>query len=384
MNMIIKYPRLHLSEWPFRIVPDQSFCTFMGDRTQLKNDIIFLLNSLSLQPASSIHLMWAWFGAGKTHTLKYIDYLCRTKFTGILPIYMEFPRAVKNFIDLYKIFIIRPVINLIDDIYSKIYGESLQEELQLDFPDLSNALKLHVAGTDEQQDIAIRWLRAECRSLKTLANIGVSKPILAAEEALKVTSWIFRLIFEGSRYLINTKNRILWMIDEFQRINDCRTSTKNEINSCLLSIFNRCPNSLSIIISFSGYPEEKSLPSWLSPEIKDRIGIDPPLLLPRLSDEEAYKFVKDVLGHFRDLASKVSIPFFPFSEESVHRVLSLIKEKAKESNRDDQPKPRTIMQFFDRVLKSAHPKLEKDEIKLIDVDFIDLVLKDVILPPEEE
>ena len=63
----MKYPHLGLVDWPFRVVPDESFYSFMADREQLVSDIRTLLRNLSRRSASSMHLMWAWFGAGKAH-----------------------------------------------------------------------------------------------------------------------------------------------------------------------------------------------------------------------------------------------------------------------------------------------------------------------------
>jgi len=104
MNMKVRYPHLHLVDWPFRTVPDESFYSFMADRTQLVSDIKTLLRNLSRRPSSSMHLMWAWFGAGKTHTLRHLEYLCKTQFTNIVPIYIEFPKSTKNFLDIYRAF----------------------------------------------------------------------------------------------------------------------------------------------------------------------------------------------------------------------------------------------------------------------------------------
>lgn len=82
----MKYPHLGLLEWPFRVVPDESFYSFMADREQLVSDIRTLLRNLSRRSASSMHLMWAWSGAGKTHTLRHMEYLCRNEFTNFVPI----------------------------------------------------------------------------------------------------------------------------------------------------------------------------------------------------------------------------------------------------------------------------------------------------------
>jgi len=386
MIMKVRYPHLHLVDWPFRIVPDESFYSFMADRTQLVSDIKTLLRNLSRRPSSSMHLMWAWFGAGKTHTLHHLEYLCKTEFTNIVPIYIEFPKSTKNFLDIYRAFISCIDIDTVNNAYLEVFTnpekDKIQKKLSFDFPDLSNALQLLYQGSPDQQEIVIRWLRTEYREKQILRKIGIVKPIQSAEDAIKVISWLIRLINLGGT-LSEEIRRVLWMIDEYQRIEKLRKPSIDEINSCLHSIFNKCPNGLSIIISFSGYPEEKRLPVWLSPEIKDRIGIEKPLLLPPLSMEEAFKFVEDILTHFRNPSSTLPDKYYPFGKEAIQKVIEIIEDKAKRSKRKDQPKPRTIMQFFDTVLREADPLIEDGKMKAIDQEFVSMVLKDVNLPEEE-
>lgn len=385
MNVKVRYPHLHLIDWPFRIVPDESSYSFMADRTQLVSDIKTLLRNLVRRPSSSMHLMWAWFGAGKTHSLRYIEYLCNTKFTNIFPIYIEFPKSTKNFLDIYKTFIGCIDINMLNSAYLEVFTstakDKIQRELDFDFPDLSNALKLLYLGSPNQQEIVIRWLRTEYREKRILKSIGVVRPIQTAEDAIKVMIWLVRLISLG-RSCSEGIARVLWMIDEYQRIEKLRNSVIEEINGCLHSIFNKCPNGLSIIISFSGYPEERKLPLWLSPEIKDRIGIEKPLLLPPLSSEEAFKFVEGILTHFKNTSSITLDEYFPFSMEAIQKVIEIIEDKAKKSKRKDEPKPRTIMQFFDTVLLKADLLIEDGKMKVIDQEFVSIALKDINLPEE--
>jgi len=383
MDSEIKYPHLHLTDWPFRIVPDEVSCSFMADRTQLSNEVRTLLRGLSRQPASSIHLMWAWFGAGKTHTLKHIEYLCKKEFTEVIPIYMEFPKGIKSFLDLYKSFVTVLDKETIEIAYYETFTNPKKEEiskrLKHDFPDLSSALMFLYQGNLQEQDIALRWLRAECKEKQSLKNIGILKPIQTAEDSTKVIEWLIRLInFGGSSS--GTIQRVLWMIDEYQRIKDLRRPVIDEINSCLHSIFNRCPNGLSIIISFSGYPE-KRLPEWLSPEIRDRID-KRHLLLPPLSKDEILTFVKDLLKHFRNPGSNVD-EYFPFDQEAVHVILKKIEDEAKKKKRQDEPKPRTIMQCFNMVLQEAEPLIEKGEIKVVTAEFANKVLERISLIEEE-
>ncbi|MCK4239855.1 MAG: hypothetical protein KAX33_12065, partial [Candidatus Lokiarchaeota archaeon] len=150
--MKIRYPHLQLIDWPFRIVPDENFYSFIADRTQLISDIKILQRNLSRRSSSSIHLMWAWFGAGKTHTLRHIEYLCKTE-KHIIPIYIEFPKTTKNFLDIYRNFISGIDIEMVNNAYLEVFTsqekEKIQKELDFDFPDLSNALKLLYQGSSD-------------------------------------------------------------------------------------------------------------------------------------------------------------------------------------------------------------------------------------------
>jgi len=382
--MSIEYPHLHLTDWPFRIVPDEFSCSFMADRIQLTSEVKTLLKNLSRQPTSSMHLMWAWFGAGKTHTLKYIQYLCNTEFTNIIPIYVEFPKASKNFIDIYKSFISSIDLEIVNNAYLEISTnpnkDKFFKDLNNDFLDLSNALKFLYQGNPQDKEIAIRWLRTEYKEKQILKNIGVARPIQTAEDAMKAISWIIRIINMNSSFPGEIQ-RILWMIDEFQRIEDLRKPVIDEINSCIHSVFNRCPNGLSIVISFSGYPEEK-LPEWLSPEIRDRLS-KRHFLLPPLSKDEALTFIKDVLKHFRNSSSNSSNEYFPFTHESTYAIIKTIEDMAEKCKRHDEPKPRTLMRSFHMVLEEADSMIESGQLKIIDSEFALRILKGVSLIEED-
>jgi hypothetical protein len=323
--------------------------------------------------------MWSWFGAGKTHTLKHIEYLCKKEFTSIIPLYIEFPKSSKNFLDIYRSFITVLDPSIIENAYYEVYTTSkdiLLKELFNDFYDLSNALQFLYQGKPQEREIAIRWLRTEYKEKQVLKNIGVVKPIQTVEDAIKVILWIIRLINLGAPTPVGTQ-RVLLMIDEFQRIQDLRKSVIDEINSCLHSLFNRCPNGLSIIISFSGYPGKK-LPEWVSPEIRDRLNRKH-LLLPPLSMEEALTFIKDVLNHFRDPSTDMANEYFPFTHESASFIIKMIDDQAKTQKVHDQPKPRTIMSTFHMVLQEADPLIESNQVKIIDSVFISRLLEGITL-----
>jgi hypothetical protein len=376
----VKYPHLKLSDWPFRVVPAEGFYSFIADREQLSKDVSDFLRNVSRREASSMHLMWAWLGAGKTHTLQHIAYRCRST-QGLVPVYTEFPKSVRGFLDIYKAFIAKIDLERVGDAYMEVYsnsgGDALHKELLFDFPDLVTAFRKLIGGNDHEQMVALRWFRVEVSELRVLRGIGINRPLGAAEDAVKLISWIVRLLAEASRLRSQGLLRVIWMLDEYQRIKLCRAPAQTEINGCVHALFNRCPNSLTILISFTGKPEEKKLPTWLSGEIRDRIGIEKVFLLPPLSNDEARQFVLDVLCHFRNPVGDRSEGFFPFTRDSVDHVLRVVKERA-------QMKPRSIMQFFNAVLEEAEPRMDASEIGAIEPPFVEAALKDRVIVDDEE
>ena len=379
---IVRSPHLHLTEWPFHIVPNEVLYPMVADRTELRKDVRTLLRNMSRKSTSSMHLMWAWFGAGKTHALHHITHLCQSEEHDIIPIYLEFPRATRRFLDLYRFLINGISLKVINDAYLEVFTSPLknniQIELQSDFPDLSNALLLLYQGKSSEQNTVLRWLRTEIRDVGTLRTVGIARPIATAEDAIRTITWLIRLISLGSSYSNSSYRRILWMIDEFQRIKECGLQVRNEICSCLSSVFNRCPDGLSIMISFTGRPEQKKMPSWLSEDIIDRIGIEKVLLLPPLATDDALVFVRDLLQYFRNPQFDNTNEFFPFSEETARTIIDVIHEKKAEL------KPRTIMQFFSAVLEEADIMIENGSLDVITPAFAQDVLKGRVFLDQEE
>ena len=85
---------LGLSAWPFNVVPVQDSRLLWADRKDLLNQIHRLVRRLSSHQSSTLHLVWADFGAGKTHTLLYLRQLALSdKGSGIFPVYTVLPRV---------------------------------------------------------------------------------------------------------------------------------------------------------------------------------------------------------------------------------------------------------------------------------------------------
>jgi hypothetical protein len=378
--MAKRFDHLGLTRWPFPVVPEREYCTFLGDRKQLRSDVGDLLASLARRDTSSIHLFWAWFGAGKTHTLFYLANTAsgmakNSDGNAFHVIYSEFPKSARSFVDLYRSFLTGLDMDTLIDAFLEVStcadSNRLRRELGLASLDLSNALQVMTSGQNQDQVTALRWLRAEPLPISEFRKIGISQRIGSVEEATRILSALIRLLMAAAQAQRRPGGRVLWLLDEFQRIERTGPRTLDEINTGLHSTFNACPNGLSLFLSFSGKPQS-NLPGWFSHELRDRIGRTKVMILPPMLSDEALIFVKDVLAQFRPPEFAHASPYFPFNEDSCKAIIDEIGQKG-------DIKPRAIMQAFSAALEEADRRLETGEMSIIDSEFAKQVLEERIV-----
>jgi len=73
------YDYLHLKNWPFNIVPDDESIKYWAGRKKLKQKVDQIIRRASRIPSSRLTLFWAWFGSGKSHTLRHIEWRCKNE-----------------------------------------------------------------------------------------------------------------------------------------------------------------------------------------------------------------------------------------------------------------------------------------------------------------
>ena len=369
------YPHLRLTRWPFPAVPQQEFCDFIADRRRLRDDIDGLLSTLARQDTSSIHLVWSWFGAGKTHTLFYLANRANSGNSStrrLRAVYSEFPKAARSFVDLYRAFAAGLDSDELIDAYLEIATAPSAREFERAMmgvsPDLITALRVLAMGTANDQITALRWIRGDALGTSEFRRVGIAQRIATSEEASRILAAIIHLFSLAAESAGRGISRVLWMLDEFQRIESLSPRLRQEVSTGLHSTFNAAPTGLSIVLSFSGKPEE-SLPSWLTPELRDRIGRTKVLLLPPMTEEEALGFVKDVLSRFRIPEYSAMDPFFPFTEASCRSIIEDI-------HTHEELKPRSIMLAFGAVLQEADRPIEQRKFETISPQIAKGVLRD--------
>ena len=223
---------LCLQRWPFVVVPEPALCDFIADREQFREDIEKLLRNLSRQNASSIHPMWSWFGAGKTHTLYYLSnraaQIHKQGTSNLRTIYSEFPRNPRSFVDVYKSFAAQLDREALSEAYLEICTSSEAARHERDLlsasSDLVSALKVLVIGEPVDQDLVMRWLRAEAIPVAECRKLGISKRITSSEDSSRILIAVVRMFGLCANSQNQTNSRLIWLLDELQRIEEafCR------------------------------------------------------------------------------------------------------------------------------------------------------------------
>lgn len=374
----MSYGHIGLTRWPFPVVPEREYCTFIGDRESLKKDLDPLLRNLQRQSTSDIHLLWSWFGAGKTHTLFFIaNNLEQASESGqalLVPVVTEFPRGAKSFLDLYRALAVGLDPDVLVDAYLEVStspsAETVRRTLFTASPDLTTALHVMATGDQLDQTVALRWLRGESLGAQTFRSAGISQRISTSDDAIRIIAALNNLLGTAASLRGSRTSRIIWMLDEFQRIERLSATARSDVNTGLHSVFNACPNGLSLFFSFSGRPGAE-LPEWFSLELRDRIGRTKVMVLPPLSEAGALQFVKDVLTHFRSEEGYGKSPYFPYSENACKAIID-------EVARGEDLKPRALMQAFGAVLREAEPLMQAGSLSEIDSGFARRVLREYV------
>lgn len=376
---------LGLAAWPFSIVPRQQYCDFLGGRTQLRDDVTKLLSGLSRRDTSSIHVLWSWFGAGKTHSLYYLSNqakaLSATGGIGLYPLYTEFPKRARGFFDLYQSAMLALDSQLLIDAFMEATTSPewapRSKTLSDANPDLAAAFRNLVIGNSLDRSTAIRWLRGDSLALSEFRRLGISQKLSTADQAVRVLADIVQICDIAARSSGRQGFRLIWILDEFQRLERCPAAVAREINAGLHSLFNACPIGLTLMLSFSGPPDARHLPDWISPELRDRIGATKVLILPPLQADEALQFVAEVLAHFRIPSGIAVEPYFPFTKDACKFV---IERLAKETDL----RPRVVMHAMNAVLEAADSLIEEGKLAKIDRDFAQKTLSEYVIVSDAE
>lgn len=340
------YEDFNLSNWPFRTSADENFSSVWAGRVRTKEQLERLLKKMALFPKSGLHIFWANFGMGKTHTLYHLKYRCGESKGQIIPIYAVMPKRSTGFLELYREIVQSFLSTEMRDYLSKQLvdlgqnskGSSLAiHPIFSKSPGVVKALLAICNGDIEATTTAMQWLTAQSGlDSRSMKFIGVTYRIKTPEDAISALSALINLAVWGGKQ----QKQLLLMIDEFQRIGELRPNIISQVNSSLHTIFNAHPTGLQLLLTFS-FGKKENVDYLLSAELKSRT--EPQSInLDVLSHGEAVEFLCDLLMQFR-IVQNDSNPLFPFSQSSVDTMLTTIGQKKALT-------PRRIMLYAHHVL----------------------------------
>jgi hypothetical protein len=371
----VEYPHLFLRAWPFAIVPNEESRKIWADREKLKAEIDATFNHAITRKISQICIFWAWYGAGKTHSLMHYEWKLNESGDAYV-VYTEFPQNAKRFLDLYVTFsdnlnferlhqISLEVLNYLDKKYQTIEKKKIfRQHVAQNWDDFCSVIEKYAYGEDEEKEIAEKWIRGIQLKKKDRDAISVSGNINTDEDAVKAVSSLARLVTFNCAELTLPK-MLFWMIDEYNRIDDVqREDYKLAIRTGLHKVFNRTAKNFCFVLACStrGIDDVYTI---LGDALKDRLSVGArPMRIESLCMDEAIKFMKDLLQGFRPSPMiGVTDPFFPFTIESVNYVLSHMLT-------NNVPlTPRKVMDFHEFVLHENEHLIKEGKIKAITPEY---------------
>lgn len=345
------YEHLNLRDWPFRVVPDLEFAAIWAGRPETKQQLERLVWRMQFLPRSSLHLLWANFGMGKTHTLLHLQHLCQRSGDRLIPIYAIMPKRARGFLEVYRAIVSKLPYDLVGDQLVKagagVSGRLTLHPMFARSPGVVNAVLAIRSGDAERGPVALQWLIAQPGlTARELRAVGLTYRIKSPEDAINALTVLTNLATLGS----DAPGKLVIMLDEYQRIVELKPRIRSEINAGLHSYFNECPNGLELILSLS-CGREDNVAFLLSDELKSRT--EPrSISLDVLSRREAISFIRDLLAQFR--LHEEERWAYPFSPQAVE---TLVKHIAKTKVLT----PRRLMLYANHVLLESqlpsHPEL---------------------------
>jgi hypothetical protein len=326
---------------PFSLVASETSSACWAGRAELKARLYSLCRSWMRRPDSTLDLMWANLGAGKTHALLHIRHvlgaLQPTGGAEPLIVFVELPQDLKGFLDLYALIARAMPIE-------ELMGIAWKEQKNVS-TNLQRAARAYLADGVAARETVQDWILARRPHLRDLrATTGIGARIETDAEAAQT-------LIELLSIAASTGRRVILLLDEFQRIAQLSTKARETVLSHIRSVVSRSPTYLSIVLAV-GTRVEKTALQLIPPELKTLMGMRPNIVLPALGREEAAEFMRARLAWFRPI-DYAGEPLAPFPSELFESTLDFVAAKAQVNLT-----PRLLLQTFGTVADAIEDSVD--------------------------
>jgi hypothetical protein len=332
---------LGLSSWPFEIVPPTRPTQKWYGRSQFRSDLERIVQSWTFKPTSSIYLMWADFGAGKTHALRFLEAASGNTSAPALAVYAELPAETSDFHGVYQ-----QIVRRIPEsaLRSAIYGlRDTEGDSWLDADGLMGdrdtprvLWQLAELPNDEVGESARKWLFGERVTSKELKALGGVAAVKSSTDALRTLVTIQHLLVTYGGY-----SRFVLLLDEFQRVGQSNARKLRDVNAGLHRFYNSCPQGLSMFLSYS-IGVASAIKHLVTDELLSRV--EERLSLETMEPKAGVAFVADTLA-----GSSIEGSLVPTFEETA--IDAIVRRLDVDS--DNRVTPRRLMQVFGHILEGV-------------------------------
>jgi hypothetical protein len=366
------YASMGLKGDPFRVVPDEEFARIWADRSALRRDVDALLRSFQRPGPSAIHLVWGWYGAGKTHVLLHLEGRCRRDGKSVASAYTEMPSSADGFLDLYRDFATtllgsNPQLGRIfDEVWAARFSRNRQAFIRAvcpGIPDFLVAMNYLSAGLESHKEVAAKYLAGIRLPLNELRTLGISSRIETDDQAVEGVAALVRLVSQDRH-----GGRVVWFLDELQNLTQLSSRAKAKVQGGIERVFNKCPNNLSLVLAYSGRQQDR-ISNLVSSAFISRIGAQRRIAIPLMEKTDAVAFVADLLQAFRSNTTEGTADFSPFDRQTVEEVIGYMETQGWHL------KPRTIMECFRSILEEAEAEAASGQRVAVDLHLAKEVLQ---------
>jgi hypothetical protein len=338
---------LNLTAWPFSVVPSENQGTLWVGREEARDKLRALLRTVERVQASRIILLWADYGQGKTHALRYIQSLVADN-DQLCALYIATPQGIKSFVDLYRGVIEAALASeLIDRLGLALYRKHGAEAPT----DLQRALVRLVSFEEPHTRAALAWLKAERVEMRSLREVGIGQRIETSIDGIEVLNELIRLLRD------ELEVKLMLLIDEIQELGELRPRQLEEAVGGLHKVFDRNAEGLTLVLSFTT-DQQDTIKRIIGETLYERRS--ELLTLPALDEDAGAEFIRGLIEEWS--VNRERAPF-PFEPEAIDTVVARLYSNGGALT------PRELIRSFDSILRAGDLAIEDGRISVIDASF---------------
>lgn len=329
------FAHLNLQDWPFQVVPsEESAKTWVG-RPDFERKLHGLLRTVRRIHPSRIVLLWAAYGAGKTHALRYLAHLTSDQ-QDVRALYVVTPKGIRHFLDVYRAMVHAALrSDLISELGLALYRRSGPEQPT----NLRRALVRIVSLNEPQTRAPVSWLKAEKVAAADLRASGLTRRLETSADGIDTLNEFVELL----RTQLGVK--LILMLDEIQELGELASRHLDEAIGGLHKVFDRNTEDLTFVFSFTTAAQD-TVQAIIGTTLYERRS--DVLTLPALSAEEGVSFVRGLIeAHSID---KVRAPF-PFTSDAIEAIVDHVAGRGGLT-------PRELIRAFDTILRDAEMDIQ--------------------------